>query len=115
MKIRMICGILATAVLFSVSCNSTKYLAEDEKLYDEGKVELKLDSGIAAERKEAFEEHLEEMLMPKLNKKILGWRWKLSLWNMGGGYDTTKNFLRNWLKKAGEEPVLLSDVNREYN
>ncbi|NGM62977.1 BamA/TamA family outer membrane protein [Sphingobacterium sp. SGG-5] len=115
MHTRLLCSILLTAVLFSVSCNSTKYLAEDEKLYDEGKVELKLDSGIAAERKEAFEEHLEEMLMPKPNKKILGWRWKLSLWNMGGGPDTTKNFFRNWLKKMGEEPVLLSDVNREYN
>src|SRR5690606_41695371 len=34
---------------------------------------------------------------------------------MGGGYDTTRNIVKNWLKRQGEEPVLLSDVNREYN
>jgi outer membrane protein assembly factor BamA len=97
------------------ACNTTKYLAEDEKLYDEGKVVLVMDSNINADRKNAFEEHLEELLMPKPNKKFLGVRWKLAFWNMGGGYDTTKNIVKNWIKKQGEEPVLLSDVNREYN
>jgi hypothetical protein len=84
-------------------------------LYDEGKVVLVMDSNINADRKNAFEEHLEELLMPKPNKKFLGVRWKLAFWNMGGGYDTTKNIVKNWIKKQGEEPVLLSDVNREYN
>src|SRR5690606_9093955 len=27
----------------------------------------------------------------------------------------TNSWFKNWLKKQGEEPVLLSDVNREYN
>jgi hypothetical protein len=81
------------------ACNTTKYLAEDEKLYDEGKVVLVMDSNINADRKNAFEEHLEELLMPKPNKKFLGVRWKLAFWNMGGGYDTTKNIVKNWIKK----------------
>lgn len=101
--------------LFLASCNATKHLAEGEKLYDEGKVVLRMDSNINADRKEAFEEHLEELLMPKPNKKFLGVRWGLGLWSMGGGYDTTRNLVKNWLKRRGEEPVLLSDVNREYN
>src|SRR5690606_2143108 len=61
------------------------------------------------------EEHLEELLLPKPNKKLLGVRWKLGFWSMGGGYDTTRNIVKNWLKRQGEEHVLLSDVNREYN
>lgn len=97
------------------ACNTTKYLAEDEKLYDKGEVILLMDTNVNADRKEAFEEHLEELLMPKPNKKLFGIRWKLAFWNMGGGYDTTRNIIKNWLKKQGEEPVLLSDVNREYN
>lgn len=98
-----------------VSCNSTKYLAEGEKLYTGGDVKLKIDTVTNAERKAAFEEHLQSLLLPKPNKKALGVPWKLLFWNMGGGYDTTKNLVRNWFKKQGEAPVLLSDVNREYN
>ena len=101
--------------LFAISCNATKHLAEGEKLYDGGDVVLLMDTNINADRKEAFEEHLEELLLPKPNKKFLGVRWKLGFWSMGGGYDTTRNIVKNWLKRQGEEPVLLSDVNREYN
>lgn len=99
---------------FIWSCNTTKYLAENEVLYDKGEVDIVMDS-ISDNRKEEFEEHLEEMLLPKPNKKILGWRYKLSFYNMGGGPDTTTNFIKSWLKKQGEEPVLMSEVNREYN
>ena len=96
------------------SCNPTKYLAEDQKLYKEGDVVIHNDT-IPKERKEAFETFLESALMPKPNKKLLGMYFKLGLWNMGGGPDSTNNFVRRWLKRNGEEPVLLSDVNREYN
>ncbi len=96
------------------SCNPTKYLAEDQKLYKEGDVVIHNDT-IPKERKEAFETFLESALMPKPNKKLLGMYFKLGLWNMGGGPDSTNNFVRRWLKRNGEEPVLLSDVNRDYN
>ena len=104
---------LFITVLFS--CSSTKYIAEGEKLYTGGEVELKLDTAINPQRKLAFEENLGSLLMPKPNKKALGVPWKLLFWNMGGGYDTSKNLVRKFLKKQGEAPVLLSDVNREYN
>src|SRR5690606_29054900 len=98
----------------AIGCNPTKYLTEDEMLYNGGNVIIHKDS-IPEKRKEAFEEHLEGMLTPKPNKKFLGMRIKLGLWNMGGGPDSTDSGIKNWLKKKGEKPVLLSDVNREYN
>src|SRR5690606_27417799 len=106
-------GMIAMAMV--ASCNSTKYLAEDEKLYNKGHVVIHSEDSIPKERKEAFETHLEEMLRPKPNKKILGMRFKLGLYNMGGGPDSSSGAINRWLRKQGEEPVLLSDVNREYN
>src|SRR5690606_34673320 len=35
--------------------------------------------------------------------------------NMGGGPDSSSGAINRWLRRQGEEPVLLSDVNREYN
>jgi len=101
-------------LIFLGSCNPTKYLADGEKLYTAGQVDIKNDT-LAAERKEAFESVLEESLTPKPNSKLLGMYFKLGLWNMGGGPDSSSNFVRNWLKRNGQEPVKLSDVNREYN
>ena len=111
----ILCVIGSVLLSYISSCNTTKYIPEGEKLYVEGDVKLQMDSVVNPERKEAFEERLEEMLMPKPNKKLFGVRWKLMFWNMGGGYDSTNNFFRKWLRNRGEEPVLLSDVNREYN
>src|SRR5690606_3356365 len=53
--------------------------------------------------------------LPKPNSKLLGVYFKVGLWKMGGGADTSNNFIRRWLKKQGEAAVLLRDVNREYN
>jgi len=105
---------ITVGMALASSCSSTKYLGEDEKLYNKGHVVIQRDS-IDVKRKAAFEEHLESLLRPAPNKKFLGMRIKLGLYNMGGGPDTTNSWFKNWLKKQGEEPVLLSDVNREYN
>lgn len=102
------------ALLFAASCNPTKHLTEDQKLYDGGNVIIHKDT-ISAENKKLFEEHLESLLTPKTNKKLLGMPIKLGLYNMGGGPDSTEGWFNNWLKRQGEKPVLLSDVNREYN
>lgn len=108
-------GLLGLVSLaFVASCSSTKYLGENDHLYDKGNVTIHRDS-IDPKRKAMYEEALEGYLMPKPNKKLLGMRMKLGLYNMGGGPDTTTNFVKRWLKKRGEKPVLLADVNREYN
>ena len=95
-------------------CSSTKYLGEEERLYNKGNVHIFQDS-ISEENRAAFETHLESMLSPKPNKKFLGMRFKLGLYNMGGGPDSSSGAIGRWLKSQGEEPVLMSDVNREYN
>ena len=77
------------------SCNPTKYVAENEKLYKEGDVVVHHDS-ISEERREGFETFLESSLMPKPNKKFAGIYFKLGMWNMGGGPDSTNNFVRKW-------------------
>ena len=62
---------LWSVICFSImSCSTTKHLREGEKLYVEGDVKLEMDSNVNVERKEAFEEHLEGLLMPKPNKKL---------------------------------------------
>src|SRR5690606_9921532 len=101
-------------ILVMYSCNPTKYVADNEKLYKEGQVVIHNDT-IPKDRKEQFEAHLHESLLPKPNAKFLGLYFKLGLWNMGKGPDSTNSFFNKWLKKVGEKPVLLSDVNREYN
>ena len=63
----------------------------------------------------AFEENLKSLTLPQPNSKTFGVPWKLIFWNLGGGYDSTDNLARNWFKKKGTEPVLLSQVNFEYN
>lgn len=116
MQLRLYIILLAIGSLAMYACSTTKHIPEGEKLYVEGDVQLQMDSNVNAERKALFEEHLEELLMPKPNKKLFGVRWKLMFWNAAGGYDTTNsNFFKRFLRKRGEEPVLLSDVNREYN
>lgn len=116
MQLRLYIILLAIGSLAMYACSTTKHIPEGERLYVEGDVQLQMDSNVNAERKALFEEHLEELLMPKPNKKLFGVRWKLMFWNAAGGYDTTNsNFFKRFLRKRGEEPVLLSDVNREYN
>ena len=103
-----------TVFIILGACNPTRYLTQNEKLFNAAKVYVQQDS-FPKDRKEAFEAHLQELIRPKPNKKILGIRYKLWFWNMGGGPDSTNSAIKKWLKRRGEEPVLLQDVNLEYN
>src|SRR5690606_39988957 len=106
---------MAAGLIMASSCNPTKYVADNEKLYTGGEVTIHNDT-LQKDRKEAFEGFLEESLLPKPNSKFLGMYFKVGLWNMGGGPDTTKTgFFNRWLRNQGQEPALLSEVNREYN
>src|SRR5690606_28501773 len=106
---------MAAGLIMASSCNPTKYVADNEKRYTGGEVTIHNDT-LQKDRKEAFERFLEESLLPKPPSKFLGMYCKVGLWNMGGGPDTTKTgFFNRWLRKQGEEPVLLSEVNSEYN
>lgn len=104
---------LLWALVFA-SCSNIKYLPQGEHLYVKGEVEIESDT-IPERFVAPLTESLEELLRPKPNMTILGLRPRLYAYNIAGEPRSERG-LRSWLKNTvGEEPVLLSDVNRDYN
>ncbi|MBZ4041333.1 translocation and assembly module lipoprotein TamL [Flavobacterium hibisci] len=102
------------SLFFVFGCSNTKYLPEGELLYTGGSVKVK-DSVIKKKDRKALEKELEGLLRPKPNKQLLGLRPKLWLYNIAGEPKKEKGF-RYWLRtKVGEEPVLFSKVDLDYN
>lgn len=97
-----------------ISCSNTKFLKEGEMLYTGAKINIE-DSLISKKDKSELKAGLEENLTPKPNSSFLGLRPRLYVYNITKEPKKDKG-LRYWLKyKVGEEPVLLSDVDREFN
>lgn len=102
------------SLFFVFGCSNTKYLPEGELLYTGGSVKVK-DSVIKKKDRKALEKELEGLLRPKPNKQLLGLRPKLWFYNIAGEPKKEKGF-RYWLRtKVGEEPVLFSKVDLDYN
>lgn len=100
------------AVTFS--CSNTKYLKEGQMLYTGGEVKIENDT-ISKKEKNELKTALEANLVPKPNSTILGLRPKLYFYNIAKEPKKDKGF-NYWLKyKVGEKPVLLGDVDREFN
>ncbi|SHE56205.1 BamA/TamA family outer membrane protein [Chryseobacterium sp. OV279] len=98
----------------SLSCSNTKYLKQGQMLYTGGEVKIENDSLSKKEKKE-LKAALEENLVPKPNSTLLGLRPKLYFYNIAKEPKKDKGF-NYWLKyKVGEKPVLLGDVDREFN
>ncbi|MCT2562562.1 translocation and assembly module lipoprotein TamL [Chryseobacterium herbae] len=98
----------------SLSCSNTKYLKQGQMLYTGGEVKIENDSLSKKEKKE-LKTALEENLVPKPNSTLLGLRPKLYFYNIAKEPKKDKGF-NYWLKyKVGEKPVLLGDVDREFN
>jgi outer membrane protein insertion porin family len=95
-------------VLFLVlyGCSNTKYLSGNEELCIG--VKLRVDSETKI-NKRSLKKELDRIAKPKLNKKTLGLRIKLWLYNHSGKIHNKK--LKHWLKeKVGEPPVLMSSI-----
>ncbi len=102
--------LIATAsLLLVVGCNATKYIADGEHLFEEATVNIQNDT-LDKDRKELFESRLQSYVRPEPTSKL-----KVALWNMGGGPDTTVGFIKRFIRRQGKAPVLLSEVNYEYN
>jgi outer membrane protein insertion porin family len=88
-------------VLFATSCSTTKYLPEGELLYVGGKI--KVDNSLISKKEhKLLKSKLTEILRPKPNKKFLGLRPRLFIFNLVGTVKKEKGF-RHWLKyKVGE-------------
>lgn len=102
------------ALVTLAGCSNTRYLAEGESLFVKSEVKFKNHEAKKREEK-ALKDELESAVRPAPNKKFLGMRLKLAIYNR---VDTPKKEkgLRNWLKyKVGEPPVKMSDVDIPYN
>lgn len=114
MKNRYIKYFITLSLFFVFGCSNTKYLPEGDLLYTGGSVEVK-DSIIKKKDRKALEKELEGLLRPKPNAQFLGLRPKLWFYNIAGKPKKNKGF-RYWLRtKVGEEPVLFSKVDLDYN
>ncbi len=121
MKIRKI---PASAYIFSVaimvlsaSCSNTKKLPANEALYTGATIKIK-SSEAGSKQNSAIKTSLSGLTRPKPNSKVLGMRLKLAIYNFAEPADTTKKKkkgLRSFLRKYGEPPVLVSQVNLEKN
>ena len=106
---------IAFLVLFATSCSNTKYLPEGELLYTGAKVKVIKDSTITGKRRRDLQSNLNKIPRPLPNKKFLGLRPRLFIYNVVGEVKKEKG-IRHWLKyRLGEAPVLFSQVDMEYN
>ena len=108
----IVCGIFLLASINS--CSNMKFLKEGQLLYTGAEIKIKNDT-ISKKEKSALKEKLQDNLTPKPNSSFLGLRPRLYIYNITKEPKKDKG-LRHWLKyKIGEEPVLLGDVDREFN
>ena len=105
----------ALAFLLIISaCSNTKFLQEGQMLYTGAKIEIKNDT-LTKKEKSNLKEALQDQLRPKPNSAFLGLRPRLYIYNITKEPKKEKG-LRYWLKyKIGEKPVLLGDVDRDFN
>lgn len=105
--------LIAAAILFFASCNTTKLVPKGDALYTGATIKVK-DSTISKKEKKKVISQTSNLPRPLPNSKFLGIPFKLILYNMAG--DTSKHgFIRRFLRKIGQPPVLLSTVNLDYN
>lgn len=114
METRYLKYFIVLSLFFAFGCSNTKYLPEGDFLYTGSFVKVK-DSVLTKKERKALENEAEELLVPKPNKKILGLRAKLWIYNKAGQPKKAKG-IRYWLRtKVGEAPVLFSKVDLDYN
>ena len=96
------------------SCSNTRFLKEGEMLYTGSKLTIKGDS-LSKTDKAELKDNLEKNIIPKPNSSFFGLRPRLYIYNITSEPKKQKG-LKYWLKyKVGEKPVLLGDVDIEFN
>ena len=106
--------ISAVFVLLLSSCAGTENLKEGAFLYTGAKIDIQNDS-LSKKAKSTLEEGLESQLTPKPNSSFLGMRPRVWVWNHTKEPTKEKGWTNWWKNKVGEKPVLLSDVDLEFN
>jgi outer membrane protein insertion porin family len=103
------------ACLIWASCSTTKILKPGQILYTGADVKINPDSSVKIADQKAVKETLVNKTRPKPNSSILGIKFGLMIYNLAGEPSKSKGGLRNWLRKKGQAPVLLSEVKLPYN
>ncbi len=93
--------LILVPVLLFISCNPAKYIPDGSYLLSKNKVEV-------TQKKTISQDQLESYLLQKPNKKILGVRFHLFLYNLSN--IKKNNWFHNWLRRIGEEPVVFNPV-----
>lgn len=97
------------------ACSNTKYLKPGQILYTGAEIKINPDSAKKIDDQKAVAGTLEAKTRPRPNKSILGLKPKLWIYNVAGEPKKPKG-IRHWLRtKVGEPPVLLNQVNLQYN
>jgi outer membrane protein assembly factor BamA len=91
--------------LLLAACSGTKHLPPGEKLYTGAETKLESTNNV---RSKPIKTTIENAIRPEPNKKFLGMRPKLWMYNFAGETPETK--FKKWIKKRGEAPVLISNI-----
>ncbi|UKT64336.1 BamA/TamA family outer membrane protein [Pedobacter mucosus] len=102
------------ACLVYAGCSSTKSLKPGQILYTGAEVKINPDTSAKIDDEKQVKKDLETKTRPRPNKSILGIKYKLAIYNLAGEPKKPKG-IKNWLRKQGEPPVLLSEVKLKYN
>ena len=97
------------------ACNNTKHLTANQNLFIGSSEKIKSTEKISRGKRKDLEEEAHALVRPKPNSKVLGVRFKLSVYNMVKEPKKQKG-LKYWLKyKVGEPPVIASASALEKN
>ncbi len=88
------------SILIAQSCRPTKYVPEDEYLLQKSKIRID-------KKKEIPKKDLKSYIRQKPNKRILGVRFHLGLYNLSN-LEKEKG-MSKWLRKIGEPPVIFDE------
>lgn len=105
--------ILLAGYLFFTSCSNTRHLPDGDKLYTGANVNVEGPS-LPLREKKVLRADLEGLTRPKPNTKLLGVRFKLSIYNMFRN-KKENSFFGRFREKNGEPPVLLSQLDLHQN
>ncbi|MDO7172314.1 BamA/TamA family outer membrane protein [Mariniflexile sp. AS56] len=106
--------ILLFLVTLFFGCSGTRKIPEGDLLYVGH--HIKVEGGnVSKKTTKKIKSTLNDLVRPKPNKSILGMRPGIFFYNLIGEVKKDKGF-KHWVKyKLGEEPVLMSKVDLEYN
>jgi len=109
---RVIEGMILLMVLFS-ACDTTRLVPKGDALYTGAAVKI-TDSTLSKKTKKQITHLTQPLIRPVPNSKFLGMPIKLWLYDLAGNPDK-KSFVRRFLRKIGQPPVLSSSAAVDYN